>query len=53
MRLADLTRMYDTTRHHRDEILPLRQHIASENVLRYNGMLIGVFELLAGGDCGH
>lgn len=34
-------------RHHRDEIVPLRARIAEENVLRYNGMLIGVFELLA------
>ena len=38
---------YDIARHHRDEIVPLRQLIAEENVLRYNGMLIGVFELLA------
>ena len=38
---------YDIARHHRDEIVPLRQRIADENVLRYNGMLIGVFELLA------
>ena len=34
-------------RHYRDEIVPLRKTIAEENVLRYNGMLIGVFELLA------
>ena len=27
--------------------MPLRKTIAEENVLRYNGMLIGVFELLA------
>ena len=27
--------------------MPLRKLIADENVLRYNGMLIGVFELLA------
>jgi len=27
--------------------VPLRKQIAEENVLRYNGMLIGVFELLA------
>ena len=27
--------------------MPLRKLIAEENVLRYNGMLIGVFELLA------
>jgi len=38
---------YDIARHHRDEIVPLRQRIAEENMLRYNGMLIGVFELLA------
>jgi len=38
---------YDVSRHHRDEVLPLRKTIAEENVLRYNGMLIGVFELLA------
>jgi outer membrane protein TolC len=34
-------------RHHRDEIVPLRALIAEQNLLRYNGMLIGVFELLA------
>ena len=38
---------YDLARHHRDEIVPLRKTIAEENVLLYNGMLIGVFELLA------
>jgi outer membrane protein TolC len=38
---------YDIARHHRDEIVPLSQRIAEENLLRYNGMLIGVFELLA------
>jgi outer membrane protein TolC len=38
---------YDIAKHHRDEILPVHQRIAEENVLRYNGMLIGVFELLA------
>lgn len=38
---------YDIARHYRDEIVPLHQRIADENVLRYNGMLIGVFELLA------
>ena len=31
----------------RDHVLPLRKTIAEEAVLRYNGMLIGVFELLA------
>jgi outer membrane protein TolC len=39
---------YDVARHQRDEVLPLRKTIAEENLLRYNGMLIGVFELLAG-----
>jgi outer membrane protein TolC len=38
---------WDIAAHHRDEIVPLRQRIAEETVLRYNGMLIGVFELLA------
>ena len=38
---------YDIARHYRDEIVPLRKRIAEENTLRYNGMLIGVFELLA------
>jgi outer membrane protein TolC len=38
---------YDVARHYRDEIVPLRKQIGDENVLRYNGMLIGVFELLA------
>jgi outer membrane protein TolC len=38
---------YDIARHYRDEVLPLRQRIAEENVLRYNGMFISTFELLA------
>ena len=38
---------YDLARHWRDEIVPLRKTISDENLLRYNGMLIGVFELLA------
>ena len=38
---------YDIARHQRDEVVPLNQRIAEENQLRYNGMLIGVFELLA------
>lgn len=38
---------WDIARHQRDEILPLKARIAEENLLRYNGMLIGVFELLA------
>ena len=38
---------WDIAVHQRDELVPLRKLIAQENVLRYNGMLIGVFELLA------
>jgi outer membrane protein TolC len=38
---------YDIAEHQRDELVPLRKLIAEENLLRYNGMLIGVFELLA------
>lgn len=38
---------FDIARHYRDEVVPLRQAMAEENMLRYNGMLIGVFELLA------
>ena len=38
---------FEVARHYRDEIVPLRKAIADENMLRYNGMFIGVFELLA------
>lgn len=38
---------YDLAKHYRDEIIPLRKKISDEVLLRYNGMLIGVFELLA------
>jgi outer membrane protein TolC len=38
---------YDISTHYKDEVIPLRKVISEENVLRYNGMLIGVFELLA------
>jgi outer membrane protein TolC len=38
---------YDAAKRYRDEIVPLRKKIAEENMLRYNGMLISVFELLA------
>jgi outer membrane protein TolC len=38
---------YDLARHYRDEIVPLRKRIADENQLRYNGMQLSVFELLA------
>jgi outer membrane protein TolC len=38
---------YDLARHYRDEVVPLRKKISDEMLLRYNGMLVGVFELLA------
>jgi len=37
---------YDVARHYRDEIVPLRKFINEETVLRYNGMLASVWELL-------
>ena len=38
---------YDVARHYLEEVVPLRKTIAEENQLRYNGMFISVFELLA------
>lgn len=38
---------YDIAKHYRDEVVPLRARIADEMLLRYNGMLISVFDLLA------
>ncbi|MCZ2897164.1 TolC family protein [Burkholderia thailandensis] len=38
---------YDIAKHYRDEVVPLRKTISDEMLLRYNGMLVSVFELLA------
>ena len=38
---------YDVAKHYRDEVVPLRKSISDELMLRYNGMLASVFELLA------
>ena len=38
---------YDIARHYRDEVVPIQKRISEEQMLRYNGMLISVFELLA------
>ncbi|MFK7965951.1 MAG: TolC family protein [Burkholderiaceae bacterium] len=38
---------FDIAAHYRDEIVPLSKRISEENLYRYNGMMIGVFELLA------
>jgi outer membrane protein TolC len=38
---------FELARHYRDEIVPLRKRISEEILLRYNGMLMSIFELLA------
>lgn len=38
---------YEMARHYRDQVVPLRKKISDEVLLRYNGMLASVFELLA------
>lgn len=38
---------YALATHYRDEVVPLRKTISEEMLLRYNGMLVSVFELLA------
>jgi outer membrane protein TolC len=38
---------YDIAKHYRDEVVPLRKRISEEVLLRYNGMLASVFELLS------
>lgn len=38
---------YALARHYRDQVVPLRKQISDQQLLRYNGMLISVFELLA------
>ena len=44
---SDYVGTYDLAKHYRDEIVPLRKTISDELLLRYNGMLASVFELLA------
>jgi outer membrane protein, multidrug efflux system len=38
---------YDLAVHYRDEVVPLRKFINDEVLLRYNGMLLSVFDLLS------
>ncbi|SFB29663.1 Outer membrane protein TolC [Collimonas sp. OK607] len=38
---------YDLARHYNDQVVPLRKRVSDEYLLRYNGMLSSVFELLA------
>ena len=44
---ALLLSQYAVARHVRDEVLPLKKRISEETLLRYNGMFISVFDLLA------
>jgi len=37
---------YELARQYRDELLPLRKTMSEESLLRYNGMLVSVFDLL-------
>ena len=45
--LAAYRNAHELARHYRDDVVPLRKQISDENRLRYNGMLVSVFELLA------
>lgn len=38
---------HEIAQHYARDIVPTKKRISDENLLRYNGMLIGVFELLA------
>ena len=44
---ADYRGSYELARHYRDQVLPLRKQLSDQTLLRYNGMLMSVFELLA------
>ena len=38
---------YAIAQYYRDDVIPLRKKMLQENLLRYNGMLIGPFDLMA------
>ena len=46
-RYAGYRSAHELARQHRDQLVPLRKSITDDMLLRYNGMLVGVFELLA------
>lgn len=46
-RVANTRSAYELARYYRTEVVPLRKAISDEMMLRYNGMLNSVFELLA------
>ncbi len=43
---VDYRTAHDLALHFQKEVLPLRKQVSEETVLRFNGMLIGVFELI-------
>jgi outer membrane protein TolC len=43
----DYQASYQLAAHYRDVVIPLRKKISEETLLRYNGMLLSTFELLA------
>lgn len=49
--IRELYQIYEVTfeiaKHYSDEVVPLRKQILEEDMLRYNGMLISTFELMA------
>ena len=38
---------FSIAQYYRDEVVPLRKKMLQENLLRYNGMLVGPFDLMA------
>ncbi|APD13719.1 hypothetical protein RO07_10315 [Pandoraea pulmonicola] len=46
-RRAQTLAAWDIAEHYRTTVLPLRQRVSDEMLLRYNGMLASVFELLS------
>ncbi|XLZ71759.1 TolC family protein [Massilia sp. SR12] len=43
----DYLASYELAKHYRDVVIPLRKKVSEETLLRYNGMLLSVFALLA------
>jgi hypothetical protein len=44
--ITERNQAHALAKHYRDLILPLQRQISEEHLLHYNGMIIGVFELL-------
>ena len=44
---AEYLEAWELARRHRERLVPLRSAITEETLLRYNGMLVSVFELMA------